>query len=167
MISAERIIEMFDMQPLEPEGGYFVETSRASEFVESSALPSRYGSRKTFSTSILYLLTADTQSLLHRLPTDEIFHFYLGNPVEMLQLHPNGTGKTVTLGHDLAAGQHVQLVVPRGVWQGTHMVDGGQWALLGATMAPGFDPSDYEAGIRDNLVKHYPEHRDLIVTLTR
>jgi len=166
MISADQIIEMFDMRPLEPEGGYFVETARANELIESSALPSRYGRTKALYTSILYLLTADTKSLLHRLPTDEIFHFYLGDPVEMLQLCPDGTGKTVILGHDLAAGQQIQLTVPRGVWQGTHMLAGGRWALLGTTMAPGFDPSDYKAGVRDDLAQRYPEYRELIITLT-
>jgi len=167
MITAERIIELFNMRPLEPEGGYFVETARADECVESAALPSRYDSAKALYTSILYLLTPETQSLVHRLPTDEVFHFYLGDPAEMLQLHPDGAGKIVILGHDIAAGQQVQVVVPRGVWQGSRLLAGGKFALLGTTMAPGFDPSDYEAGVRDELARLYPAYRELISTLTR
>jgi predicted cupin superfamily sugar epimerase len=166
MMTAERIIELFNMRPLEPEGGYYVETSRAGELIGPSALPPRYGRAKALYTSILYLLTPQTQSLLHRLPTDEIFHFYLGDPVDMLQLHPGGVGRPVVLGQDVAAGQQVQLVVPRGVWQGARLKDGGRFALLGTTMAPGFDPTDYEAGRREDLIREYPKYRQEIIRLT-
>ena len=84
--------------------------------------------------------------------SDEIFHFYLGDPVEMLQLLPDGRGKTVTIGLDLRAGMMPQVVVPRGVWQGSRLVAGGKFALLGCTVAPGFDFADYEHGRRTDLI---------------
>jgi hypothetical protein len=112
------------------------------------------------------LLTADTHSALHRLPADEIFHFYAGGPVRMLQLRPDGSGDLVLLGSDVLAGQRPQVVVSRGVWQGSFLVPGTEFALLGTTMAPGFDFSDYEAGDRAALTAQYPEFSEIIRRLT-
>ena len=99
--------------------------------------------------------------------TDEVYHFYLGDPVEQLLLHADGRSELVVLGHDLAAGQRVQHVAPRDTWQGTRLRDGGSWALLGTTMAPGFDVSDYEAGDRGALSAAYPHEAARIAALTR
>src|SRR5205823_3009506 len=98
--------------------------------------------------------------------TDEVFHFYLGSPVRMLQLLPDGTGRAVGLGPDILAGQAVQVMVPRGVWQGSLLEPGGDFALLGCTVAPGFEYADYESGCRDELLAHYPAFADLITRLT-
>lgn len=166
MLNAEALIEMFSMQPLEPEGGYFVETARADETLAAEALPERYGAEKSLYTSILYLLTPTTQSMLHRLPTDEIYHFYLGDPVVLLQLHPSGQVELMTLGHNLQAGERVQVRVPRGVWQGSLLREGGEYALLGTTMAPGYDSSDYQPGNRQELTGRFPGFADLIARLT-
>src|SRR5205823_7022981 len=111
-------------------------------------------------------LTADTFSGLHRLPTDEVFHFYLGDPVELLQLFPDGSGRVATLGPDLRGGQSPQLTVPRGVWQGSRLQDGGAFALLGTTVAPAFDFEDYEAGTMA-LVEGYPSFAPHIRRLLR
>jgi uncharacterized protein len=119
------------------------------------------------STAIYYLLTPETFSALHRLRSDEVFHFYLGDPVEMLQLLPGGEGRLHVLGTDLAAGMRPQVVVPRDVWQGARLLPGGSLALLGTTVAPGFDPADCESGKRDALVAAYPDFRERIVALTR
>ncbi|MGH7573188.1 MAG: cupin domain-containing protein, partial [Gemmatimonadota bacterium] len=104
---------------------------------------------------------------LHRLPTDEVYHFYLGDPVEMLLLHPDGASETVTLGPDVLGAEKVQFVVSRGVWQGSRVAPGGNWALLGTTMAPGFEFADYEGGDREDLVARYPEAAGWIRALTR
>jgi hypothetical protein len=104
---------------------------------------------------------------MHRLASDEVFHFYLGDAVEMLRLHPDGAGERVVLGQDLAEGQWVQTVVPQGVWQGSRLVEGGRFALLGCTVSPGFDYADYEAGSRAELVRGWPEWGEMIEGLTR
>ena len=93
---------------------------------------------------------------MHVLASDEIFHFYLGDPVEMLQLLPDGSSAVFTLGPDLAAGQQVQLVVPAGVWQGTRLVGDGKVALLGCTVTPGFDFADYRSGSYAELAEKWP-----------
>jgi predicted cupin superfamily sugar epimerase len=167
MPTAPELIQLLNLQPLPQEGGYYRETYRSAERLAASALPPRYGQDKALGTAMYYFLTPDTFSALHRLPTDEVFHFYLGNPVEMLQLYEDGRGRVVTLGPDLLAGQSPQLVVPRGVWQGSCLAAGGAFALLGTTAAPGFDFADYEAGDRAGLSARYPEFADLISLLTR
>ena len=83
---------------------------------------------------------------MHRLKSDEIYHFYMGDPVQLTLVHPSGTIKVLFLGHDIRAGQFVQAVVPAGIWQGAYLLEGGQFALMGATVAPGFDFSDRELG---------------------
>jgi uncharacterized protein len=165
-MTAEEIIELLKLQPHPKEGGFFSETWRADETIPRDVLPPRYGGARAFGTCIYYLLTPATFSAMHRLRSDEIFHFYLGDPVEMLQLLPNGTGKTVVLGTDLRAGMQPQVIVPRDVWQGSRLVAGGRFALLGTTVAPGFDFADYEDGRRDDLVVNYPQFREKIIALT-
>src|SRR5207237_1405765 len=133
----------------------------------AEALPKRYGRDKSAATAIYFLLTPDTFPALHRLPTDEIFHFYLGSPAQMLQLLADGTGRVVELGPEIPSGQTPQVVVPAGVWQGSLLKPGGDFALLGTTMAPGFDFRDYEAGDREMLLAQYPAFAEFIQQLTR
>src|SRR5262249_32259265 len=106
--------------------------------------------------------TPTTFSELHRLATDEVFHFYTGGPVRMLQLFADGTGREVVLGPDVLAGQQPQLVVPRGVWQRSLLAPAGDFAVLGCAVAPGLDYADYETGDCAALVAQYPQHRALI-----
>ncbi len=165
-LSAKEIIELLKLEPLPFEGGYFRETYRSSITLPPDALPRHYSSNRSVSTAIYYLLTDDTVSRLHRLPTEEIFHFYLGDPVSMLQLHPDGNGRLVVLGADLQAGHSPQLIVPAGTWIGMFLHDNGRYALMGTTMAPGFDIDDFEPGNRDQLIKEYPDYSELIRRLT-
>ncbi len=166
MDRAERIKALLNLRPHPAEGGFFAETYRSDERLAGEALPTRYGGARAFGTAIYYLLTPETFSTMHRLASDEVFHFYLGDPVEMLHLFPDGTGRIVTLGPDLEAGMRPQAIVPRGAWQGARLVPGGRFALLGTTVAPGFDFADYEAGPREALLRTYPAFRDCIVALT-
>jgi predicted cupin superfamily sugar epimerase len=166
-MDAERLIEELGLQPLPGEGGFYRETYRSDELLSLSGLPERYSADKNASTAIYYLLTPDSFSALHRLPTDEIYHFYLGDPVTMLQLHPDGSHRVITLGNDVLNGQKVQYLVPKFVWQGSFLVEGGRFALLGTTMAPAFDFSDFVLGDRSSLMSQYGACKDLIVRLTR
>jgi len=150
MLTAKQVQELFKLQPLQPEGGYFAETYRSP-----------------LSTAIYYMLTPDTFSAMHRLKGDEIYHFYLGDPVEMLMLKPDGSAEALLLGQKVTASMRVQQVVPGGTWQGSRLAPGGKFALMGTTMAPGFDPKDYEAGLRDALSAQYPAYAPLIAFLTR
>jgi predicted cupin superfamily sugar epimerase len=164
--TAAEIIAALGLQPHPIEGGFFRETWRSAETVPAAALP-RNGGERSVGTAIYYLLTPETFSELHQLPTDEVFHFYAGGPARMLQLWPDGTGREVVLGPDVAAGQRPQVVVPGGVWQGTLLEPGVDFVLLGATMAPGFDYADYRPGRRAELAAGWPSHRAWIERLTR
>jgi predicted cupin superfamily sugar epimerase len=163
MLSAEEVIALLDLHPLPLEGGWYRETYRAALTLPATAIGPAYTSSRSAATAIYYLLTPQSFSALHRLLTDEVFHFYLGSPVEMLQLDPSsGSGRIVLLGTDLAAAQRPQVVVPGGVWQGSRLCPGGSFALLGTTMSPGFDFADYEPGDPDQLAAAFPAWADAI-----
>lgn len=166
MLTPDRLIGLLGLEPLPVEGGYFRQTYRAGDLVASECLPARYTSAKALGSAIYYLLHDGHVSALHRLPTDEVYHFYLGDPVELLLLHPDEAHEVVVLGHNLEAGQRVQAVAPRGAWQGSRVRPGGRFALLGTTMAPAYDPSDFEPGERDSLLREYPACAALIDALT-
>ena len=169
MPTADEIIAALDLKPHPIEGGYFRETYRSTGIIPGDGLPGGYlpCAGRSMGTAIYYLLTAETFSEMHRVPTEEIFHFYLGGPVRMLQLFPGGEGREFVIGPDLAKGQQPQLVVPAGVWQGSRLEPGADFVLLGATMAPGFDYADYEQGRREELIGLYPAFAEQICELTR
>lgn len=165
-MTAEEIIRLLGLEPLPGEGGFFKSSYRSSDVLPTSALPERYCGPRQLGSAIYYLLKPGVCSRLHRLSTDELFHFYLGDPVSLLLLFPDGASDVVTLGQDIANGQCLQALVPRGCWQGGFVQTGGYFALLGATMCPGFDYADFQLGNRNTLIEKYPRHRDLIEKLT-
>ena len=166
MLTADDLIKKFNMKLLPGEGGYYCETHRSDHILPESSLSENYNSERSLSTSIYYMHTPNTKSLLHRLPTEEIYHYYLGDPVFMLLLFPDGKIEQVILGHDLENDHTVQLTVPKNVWQGSFLLSGGKYALMGTTMAPGFDFADNEIGQADELLKLYPSVEELILNLT-
>jgi predicted cupin superfamily sugar epimerase len=166
MLPAQEVIDRLELQPHVMEGGYFRETYRSPLRHMEHALPPEYGGERNASTAIYYLLSPETFSALHRVKSDELFHFYAGDPVEMLQLWPDGTAKTLVIGNDFAAGHSPQVVVPAGIWQGSRLIAGGKWALMGCTVAPGFDYADFEVANRADLLANWPEQQDLITALT-
>jgi predicted cupin superfamily sugar epimerase len=173
-VTIEEIKSLLGLQPHPREGGCFVRTWQSAEVIPQPVLPTRYTGSRYSGTAIYYLLEADTFSEMHRLRSDEVFHFYLGDPVEMLQLWPDGSSRVAMLGHDLTAGMRPQVVVPRGVWQGSRLAPAPavldhqeRFALLGCTVSPGFEFEDYESGGRATLTRDYPQHRELIEALTR
>jgi uncharacterized protein len=169
MDTIQEIIRTLGLIPLTQEGGLYIQTYRSSEMIPQTGLPARYDGTRSFGTAILYLMTgdADSFSALHRVETDEIYHFYLGDAVELLLLLPGGASQRVILGPKILEGQQVQFVVPAGSWQGSRLVDGGRYALLGTTMAPGFDRADFALGERDELVAGWSQEAAGIVRLTR
>ena len=154
-MTAEQIIKLFSMKPLPNEGGFYTETYRATEKIKD--LPNRYEGARNFSTAILYLVTPDSFSKLHRLKSDEIFHFYLGDAAEMLTITEGGKTETIILGTDFLNYQNPQVTVPKNTWQAVKLSAGGKFALLGCTVAPGFEFADYQHGDKDYLIKQFPD----------
>lgn len=165
-ITADEVIALLGMKPLVGEGGFFVETHRSGH-LPAELVPNHPGPRSA-KTAIYYLLTPDTISAMHRLPGAELFHHYAGDSVQQLQIAPDGTGRIVRLGSDLRAGDRPQQLVPSGHWQGARLLPGGGhgFALMGTTMAPGYDPADWQGGSRDELSRAHPDFADEIARLT-
>ncbi|MFF7970372.1 cupin domain-containing protein [Streptomyces sp. NPDC007905] len=157
MTTPEELIAHYELEPIPHEGGLFRRTwvgpERADGRPEGSA--------------IVALLTTDDFCALHRLPSDEVWHFYLGDPLQLLLLAPDGTTRTAVLGPGLRAGQHVQFTVPAGTWMGARVAPGGAWTFFGCTMAPGFTYEGYEPGEAADLTARYPAQAARIAELCR
>lgn len=150
MPTAEELIAALNLEPLAGEGGYFRRTWLASTSEERPA-----------GNAILYLVTPDSFSALHRLDTTEIFHFYLGDPCEQIVINSQGELQTYLLGPDVLTGQCVQNIVPEKCWQGTKLVDGGAWALVGTTMAPAYSLAGFELATAADLRDFTRDIRDV------
>lgn len=146
------VIKKLNLIPLPEEGGYFRETYRSSRTVNS-----KLGERRE-STAIYYLISPESFSGLHWVDQEEIFHFYAGSPVEMFQINNAGEGKKILIGNDIFKDQHPQVIVPGGTWQGTRLLNShpNAWALLGCTVAPGFDYENFHIEDRQALIQKFP-----------
>jgi predicted cupin superfamily sugar epimerase len=150
-----------------PEGGYYRETYRADLSISREALPPQFTGPRLVSTAIYFLLDGENFSAFHRLRSDELWHFYSGSPIIVHVIEPDGSYSEILLGRDPDAGEVLQAVVKAGCWFASRVRDPQSYALAGCTVAPGFDFADFEMGQRAELVRFYPQHRNLIESLTR
>ena len=164
--TAQDVIDALSLAPLPGEGGFYRETWRSGEVVPAANLP-HHPAERSAGTAILFLVTGEQFSALHRLAGPEIWFFHDGDPAELTLLHPDGRLEVAVLGRDLAVGQRPQIVVPGGVWQACSVAVGGEWTLTSTTMSPGFDHRDFELGARDVLLTGWPAAADRIRRLTR
>jgi uncharacterized protein len=145
-----------------PEGGWYRETYRAAENIPVEGLPERFCGERAASTAIYFLLEKGDVSAFHRIRSDELWHFYAGAALTVHILSPGGGYRQIRLGRDLDGGQEFQAVVPAGCWFGAEVSGEGAYALVGCTVAPGFDFADFELADRHELCRQYPPHSDLI-----
>lgn len=150
-----------------PEGGHYRETYRSEGSIAASALPGPPRGDRAYSTAIYYLLRSDEVSLLHRLRSDELFHFYLGSPLVIHEIDPRGGYRARRLGTDPSRGESPQVVVLAGRWFGATVDAPDTFSLVGCTVAPGFDFDDFETGDRSGLLRLCPDQRPIIERLTR
>ena len=151
-----------------PEGGFYRQTYAAAEQISKEALPERFEGSRSFSTAIYFLLPFGNFSAFHRIKSDEVWHFYEGCPLNIHVIHPNGDYECLKLGSNMIDGESYQLVVPANAWFASEPVgDAGSFALVGCTVAPGFDFADFELAEADILVEQYPNHEQLIRSFTR
>lgn len=160
LLKAEEVIDLLGLEPLPEEGGYFKRSYQTSDQTRNSA---------PMGTAIYFLLTVDECSAMHRLDSDEVYHFYLGDPLELLFLNPDGTGEVHQLGPLLQADMRPQIVAKKHVWQGSRVVPNGKYgySLVGTTMSPGFTWDGFELADRQDLLRQYPDFRKEIVARTR
>jgi uncharacterized protein len=159
-------IQKLSLQP-HPEGGYYRETYSARLVLAKESLPHEFSGRRPASTAIYFLLEGENFSAFHRLRSDEMWHFYVGSPLVVHVIETEGRHLKIQLGNDPEAGQALQAVVKAGCWFASSVKDGKSFALVGCTVAPGFDFEDFELAKRDELSCRYPDHRELIKKLTR
>lgn len=163
-LSAETLIDRLGLAPLPAEGGFFrrVYTSPGPPLIGPD------GHHRPLATAIYYLMTRESFSRLHRLPGDEVYHFYRGDAVEMLALGPAGEVRSWRLGSDVMAGEQPLVVAPGGWWQGSRPDPAGRhgYSLVGAMMAPGYIDADFTLARRAELIEAYPDCSAAIVALT-
>jgi len=161
----QNIINKLGLQP-HPEGGYFKETYRSKGIIKADSLDPVYLGARNYSTSIYFLLTADTFSAFHRIKQDEFWHFYDGATLELHMISPQGEYSKVMIGRDIMKGEVPQFVVPGGYWFAANVIKGGDYTLTGCTVAPGFDFADFELPDHQVLLALFPQHREIISALT-
>lgn len=162
-MTAAELIELLDLEPLPEEGGFYRETFRSARRLADGALGSEYAGERNTLTTIYFLVTPESPSAWHILPSDEVFLWHAGDAVEMLRLPPEGPAEPIRLGVALASGECPQAVVPGGVWQGCRLADDAShgWGLLSCLVAPGFDFADFHVATSEEVAEltgRFPEH---------
>lgn len=164
--SARYWIDKLELAP-HPEGGYYRQTYRSELTITREALPPAFSGPRAASTAIYFLLEGENFSAFHRLPSDEVWHFYAGSSLLIQVIDDAGAHSKISLGCSPDAGAIPQTVVRAGNWFGSHVADWKSWALVGCTVAPGFDFADFELAKRNQMLAAYPQHREIIHRLTR
>jgi uncharacterized protein len=167
---AARVVQYLKMEKIPDEGAWYAATYRSPDNIATQSFGARYqGASRVAGSAIYALVTRADFSALHRLQTDEIWHYYRGEPLELLVLYPDGRGEIVVLGSDVLSGQRPQFVVPRGAWQGARPQRNtpDAYTLFGCTLAPGFEYGDFAMGYRDELQRTHPQFARNIAELTR
>ena len=164
--NAQSWIDRLSLSP-HPEGGYYRVTYTAGVNIPRSALPSTFQGDRSASTAIYFLLDGSDFSAFHRIASDELWHFYAGNPLIVYVIDTDGNRTELLLGNNPQQGEVFQAVVPAGCWFASRVKDAEGYALVGCTVAPGFDFADFSLATRAQLTQNYPAHRDIIAELTR
>jgi predicted cupin superfamily sugar epimerase len=165
-MTADNLVQLLELHP-HPEGGFYKEIYRSSEYVSESCLPKRFEGDRSICTSIYYLLEKGDFSAFHRIKSDEIWHYYHGGSVLIHMLHPNSLYECRTVGSNIADNAVFQLVIPAGTWFAAEPAVGTDFILSGCTVAPGFDFSDFELADKEHLTAQFPQHQHLINRLCR
>jgi predicted cupin superfamily sugar epimerase len=155
MTTAKEIIDILGLKP-HPTCGFVAETYRSRQKISQQALPAAYEGSRPFGSVLYFLVTPEAQIRLHRIRSDQMYHHYLGGPLEVLLLFQDGTGEIAVIGPDLTAGLRPQLFIPGGTFHISRLRPGSAFALLGTTEWPGFESPDLELGDPDKLMADYP-----------
>jgi predicted cupin superfamily sugar epimerase len=150
-----------------PEGGFYREVYRSGAEVGPCCMGEGFGGPRAVATAIYFLLPGDEVSALHRIRSDEVWHHYAGSSLTLHVLHGSGAYETLALGTGPRREQLPQAVVPARAWLGATVDDPASYALVGCTVAPGFDFADFELARRPELIRRFPRHREVIEALTR
>jgi uncharacterized protein len=165
-MTIEDLVKKLGLLP-HPEGGYYREVYRSTEIIPENALPQRFGGDRNFGTSIYFLIEKNNFSAFHKIKSDETWHFYAGDALEVVEINAQGILTSTLVGNNLEAGEIFQYTVNANTWFGSRVTKGGSFSLVGCTVAPGFDFTDFELGQRDLLIREFPSHTKIIEEMTR
>jgi predicted cupin superfamily sugar epimerase len=165
-MNVDLLVNKLKLEP-HPEGGYFKEVYRSSDIITHKALPEGFLGDRTIATAIYFLIEKNNFSALHKIKSDETWHFYYGDALEVIEIDENGVLKYTAIGNNLLAGETFQYTVKANTWFGSRVKSGGKFSLVGCTVAPGFDFNDFELGKKEDLLKLFPQHQKVIVEMTR
>jgi uncharacterized protein len=166
MLTVDELINRFQMVA-HPEGGYYKQNYCSGEMIDAAHLPERFGGKRSFSTAIYFLLEGKQFSAFHRIKSDELWHFYYGNALNIYVIHANGELEIIKLGNNPFNNESFQAVVGAGCWFASQPINEDGFSFVGCTVSPGFDFTDFELAKAGELVKQYPQHNDLIHQLCR
>jgi uncharacterized protein len=166
MITTQQLIQQYNLRP-HPEGGWYTETYKSAEQIPASALPERFGGARVFSTAIYFLLEQENFSAFHRIKSDECWHFYAGDPLDIYVLQQDCNLDVIQLGNDISKDQVFQYIVPANCWFASKPATGSGFCFVGCTVAPGFDFADFEMANAGDLATEFPQHENIIKTLCR
>ena len=161
----QTLVKHLELLP-HPEGGFYKETYRSEGSIAKNALNGFKGDRN-FSTAIYFLLTSENFSSLHRIKQDELWHFYEGSALNVHPIPPHGKHEVLEIGNQIENGEQYQAWVPAGAWFGATVKDQNSYSLVGCTVAPGFDFEDFELAKKEELLKLFPQHSEIISKLCR
>lgn len=162
-LTVSEYVKLLELNP-HPEGGWFKEVYRSSG-IHSDGV--HFPAGRCFGTAIYFLIEQSNFSAFHKILSDEIWHFYNGEPLEVIEINSQGELKKTIVGNNLHQGQVFQYTVPAGVWFASRVYGSGKFSLVGCTVSPGFEFRDFELGSRDLLTKQFPLHVEIINALTR
>ncbi len=162
----DQLVERLELLP-HPEGGFYKETYRSKGLISKDSLPAEFEGERNYSTCIYFLLTSENFSAFHRIRQDEIWHFYLGSPVTLHIISPDGEYSASEVGHHIEKGEVPQLAILAGHWFAAEVKAKNAFCLVGCTVAPGFNFADFELAGREALQNKFPEHIEIIARLTR
>lgn len=165
-LTADEIKQLLGLAP-HPTCGFVSESYRSTLQIPASALPAEYGSPRPYGSVLYFLVTPDAHMQLHRIRSDQMYHHYLGDPLEVLLLYEDGRGEVRVVGSDLAGGMRPQLTIPGGTFHVSRLRAGAAYALLGTSEWPGVEPPDVEVGDPAVLATRYPAMRDQIADFAR
>jgi uncharacterized protein len=165
-MTVEFIVKELNLLP-HPEGGYYKETYRSEGKIPHAFLSPDFSGDRNMATGIYFLIKKGNFSALHKIKSDETWHFYYGDALEVIEIDTEGNLKITKIGSNIIEGESFQYTVKANTWFGSRVSNNGNYSLVGCTVYPGFDFNDFELANREDLIKLFPQHQNIITELTR
>lgn len=165
-MTIETLVKELNLLP-HPEGGYYKETYRSEAIISEACLSPDFSGGRNMATGIYFLIEKGNFSALHKIKSDETWHFYYGDALEVIEINEKGNLTITKIGSNLSKGETFQYTVKANTWFGSRVSEAGNFSLVGCTVYPGFDFNDFELAKREDLIKQFPQHSQLISELTR